>query len=37
MTDSVLEYKNLFKVKELMNEYLLSTWRPNTKHQVACW
>jgi len=25
MTDSVLEYKNLFKVKELMNEYLLST------------
>ena len=25
MTDSVLEYKKLFKVKELMNEYLLST------------
>ena len=25
MTDSVLEYKNLFKVKELMNEYILST------------
>jgi len=25
MTDSILEYKNLFKVKELMNEYLLST------------
>ena len=25
MSESVLEYKNLFKVKELMNEYLLST------------
>jgi len=25
MTDSILEYKNLFKVKELMNEYILST------------
>jgi len=25
MSESVLEYKNLFKVKELMNEYILST------------
>ena len=25
MSDNVLEYKNLVKVKELMNEYLLST------------
>ena len=25
MTDSILEYKNLFKVKELMKEYILST------------
>ena len=36
MSESVLEYKNLIEVRELIHEHILSTRRHNTKCKMAC-